>query len=639
MTILKRIGIWLCGSIAVLAMLGIGVTTWQVRQAIHQQVDAEVERTHAAIRDMLDITDRLMRDQVERSLATLNYLIDTQGGLVLGSVVTVGQHQLNDLVLAGRGLANSTSLVDNHAQLQQGTATVFSRHGDQFTRITTNVLNAQGQRAIGTQLDASTLAYQSVMRGETYVGQVNILGRSFITAYQPILDGNRVIGILYVGYPADFDELSAYIAQSRILDNGFVALRDDRNIIRMHSGHTAPEQIDQQLSDSSGWNVTNTPFSRWNYSIISAVNEQDIARLVRDEALKTGLIILALGVLIAALVVWLMRRVVMTRVLSMNQMIRAIVEEEGDLTQRVNSQSSDELGAMGHQFNLLLERVRVTIAAVSELSERSRRESERLKQIAELSDSLAGDQAEEVESIAAAVHQMAVTARSVADNTNAAESSALEISQQVEAMQSMIDHLQTQQQGFVAASERAQHELDTLTKASDDIAKVMEVIHAVAEQTNLLALNAAIEAARAGEAGRGFAVVADEVRSLASRTQQSTQDIAALLKHLHEGVEAVGRVIVDQAEQSKKSHEAVEQVSGMGDTVSRAVENITSQNVQVASAAEQQYEVSGDVSQRLESLKEQSAKVAAQAEQTADASAVLNELTQQVDHQVQQYKV
>ncbi|RAJ99013.1 methyl-accepting chemotaxis protein [Aliidiomarina maris] len=581
MTILKRVGIWLCGSIAALAVIGIAFTTLQVRQDIHRVVDEEVKRTHATVRDMLNITDRLMRDQVERSLATLNHLIDSQGGLSVGSMVNVGQHQLSDLVLAGRGLANSTALVDTHAQLQEGTATVFSRHGDQFTRITSNVVNAQGQRAIGTQLDASTSAYQSVMRGETYVGQVNILGRSFITAYEPILEGGEVIGILYVGYPADFDELAAYISQARIFENGFVALRDDRGVVRMRSGHTDSQTVENLLADPDGWDITSTPFSRWNYTILSGVNQQDIARMIGAEAIKSGLTILGLGVLIAALVLWLMQRVVMTRVHTMNAMIRAIVEEEGDLTQRVEVQNNDELGSMGRQFNLLLERVRLTIAAVADLSQRSSQESERLKQIAQLSDSLAGEQAEEVESIAAAVHQMAATARSVADSTSAAESSALEISQQVDAMQTMIERLQTQQQGFMAASERAHDELNTLTKASDDIAKVMEVIHAVAEQTNLLALNAAIEAARAGEAGRGFAVVADEVRSLASRTQQSTQDIAALLQRLQDGVEAVGRVIIEQAEQSKKSHDAVEQVSGMGDKVSQAVQNITSQNAQV----------------------------------------------------------
>ncbi|MCP1338274.1 methyl-accepting chemotaxis protein [Idiomarina sp. M1R2S28] len=633
--------LWLSLSILSLTVLAVIVAATQTSNKIRADLDNETALIASTVQDMLTITDRLMRDEVDASLSVLNHLVNTRGGLSVGDTTRVGEQTVPDLLLDGKPLANSTELVDLQSRLQGGTATIFSRNGDEFIRITTNVQNSQGNRATGTRLDSSTQAYQTVMRGETYRGQVNILGQSYITAYQPIINSaNRVIGILYVGYLASFEELKHYIAEERVLENGFVALRDDRGTIRLHSTHLTPDEITRIVDgNTSDWQISETPFPNWRYDVLVGVDEDEIHALVLEQAVKMSVIIIVSGLLLLGLILWLVHSVVLKRINRMNSMIRRIVEEEGDLLQRMNSDSPDELGDMARQFDALLERMRLTIASVATLSKQSHDESAKLAQIARHSDELAGEQAMEVETISAAVHELATTARNVADNTSLAETSAVEISQQVQSMQDMINQLRKQQVGLAKESERAQQELASLTKASDDIARVMEVINAVAEQTNLLALNAAIEAARAGEAGRGFAVVADEVRALASRTQKSTEDIAHLLRSLHDGVEAVGGVIVAQAEQSQQSLSAVEEVSGMSNTVSQAVENITSQNAQVASAAEEQNAVSSDVSVRLERLKEQSTNVAEQAEETASSSNTLSGLIQQVDDQLKRYKV
>ncbi|NWO07066.1 MAG: Cache 3/Cache 2 fusion domain-containing protein, partial [Alteromonadaceae bacterium] len=165
MTILKRMSLWLSLSILSLTVLAVIIAATQTSNKIRAELDSETALIASTVQDMLTITDRLMRDEVDASLSVLNHLINTRGGLSVGDMTRVGEQNVPDLLLGGTPLANSTELVDLQSRLQGGTATIFSRNGDEFIRITTNVQNSQGKRATGTRLDSSTQAYQTVMRG------------------------------------------------------------------------------------------------------------------------------------------------------------------------------------------------------------------------------------------------------------------------------------------------------------------------------------------------------------------------------------------------------------------------------------------------------------------------------------------
>lgn len=641
MSISKRVTLWLCGVIATITVLLVIVMTLSTRSEIRASLDSEVEARGSAVRELLTLTDRVMMSRVDASLSTLEHLIAEQGALTPGASTRVGASSVPDLMLGGQSLANSTQLMDLHLALQGGTATLFSRQGNDFISITTNVLDQQGNRAIGTRLDPATEAYTLVKTGQTYRGQVNILGSSYLTAYKPIMDGSgQAIGVLYVGYRADMESLQDYIQRARILNDGFVALQDDQGVLRMHSAHVSNAEVERILStNSSDWDVHTQTFNRWGYNIFLVASHAEVVATANRQSLAVAITVILVGGILLLVVIFLVRKVVLQRLSAMNEMIRRIVEEEGDLTQRLNSDSDDELGLMASQFDALLERVRFTIEEVSESSHQLNRESANLASIAKTSGGLASSQAIEIEQVAAAVHELSLTAKTVAESTSLAEDAAVEISEKVEQVEHMVGALRSQLLHATAESERAQTELKVLTKASDDIAKVLEVIHAVAEQTNLLALNAAIEAARAGEHGRGFAVVADEVRGLASRTQQSTTDINRLLKDLHAGVDAIAGVISEQAEASHANAQSVSEVVEMTAVVTVAVDNITSQNAQVASAAEEQNAVAGEISESLERVKAQGVETVQQVDETVHLSESLRQLINRVDKQLKQYKV
>ena len=143
MTILKRMSLWLGLSILSLTMLAVIIAATQTNNKIRADLDNETALIASTVQDMLTITDRLMRDEVDASLSVLNHLVNTRGGLSVGDMTRVGEQNVPDLLLDGTPLANSTELVDLQNRLQGGTATIFSRNGDEFIRITTNVQNRQ----------------------------------------------------------------------------------------------------------------------------------------------------------------------------------------------------------------------------------------------------------------------------------------------------------------------------------------------------------------------------------------------------------------------------------------------------------------------------------------------------------------
>ncbi|WP_425338549.1 methyl-accepting chemotaxis protein [Pseudomonas batumici] len=234
---------------------------------------------------------------------------------------------------------------------------------------------------------------------------------------------------------------------------------------------------------------------------------------------------------------------------------------------------------------------------------------------------------------------MTTTVQEVARNAEQASQAAVDADGQAREGDKVVAEVIAQIEHLAAQVVRSTEAMTLLQQESSKIGSVMDVIKAVAEQTNLLALNAAIEAARAGEAGRGFAVVADEVRSLAQRTQKSTEEIEGLVAGLQSGTEQVANVMNNSRSLTDNSVELTRKAGVSLGNITRTVSNIQSMNQQIAAAAEQQSAVADEISRSIVNVRDVSEQTAAASDETAASSVELARLGNQLQMMVSHFKV
>jgi len=355
---------------------------------------------------------------------------------------------------------------------------------------------------------------------------------------------------------------------------------------------------------------------------------------MRNTALIVAGIAIALGLLVAALVARGIVRPIRVAVDAM----RDIAAGEGDLTRRLEERGRNEVAELGQAFNQFAEKVRRLVSEVAGSTSQVAAAAEEMSAITDEFNRDVAQQRHEIEQVATAMNEMTATVQDVARNAAQAAASAQAADREAQQGQQVVHETVSSIESVSVEVEHTASAIQRLEADSQSISAVLEVIRGVAEQTNLLALNAAIEAARAGEQGRGFAVVADEVRTLASRTQQSTLEIQQVIEQLQSGARNAAEVMHRGRAQVDSSVLQAQQAGSSLTSITSAVASISDMNVQIASAAEQQSAVSDEISQNVVNINQVADRVTEAAGQTAQASSQLAHLAAGLQSLVGQFK-
>jgi len=616
-------------------------TSHILEREIKDGVVTTVEQNVALAMDTVELFDK---DNEKNAVLSMHILKESLGNIrTNGQTIKTENDNAVELISEKMGILNNDHEISDKIKklTNGGVPTIFAKSGNDFVAVSTSLLLDDGSRALGA---LNKTIYPKMMNKETYIGAINIFGRNYMCVYEPVIQDGKVVAVLFIGY--DFtnglEDLKKTFASMKLGEHGYFSIFNTKtNKFDIH-----PTQAGKELSGELKATMDNITKEREGAKLVIADGVERIAAFkpfdkldwillgsaITDDFL-TPLKVVSKNFIIASIIVTLL--LIIVSILLLKKMVANPIDRLGanlnaitsDFTLKIPIYGKDEIAKISNDINDFIERIRVLISDTKNLSNENSSVANELS-----STSLqTGKRVEESTQIVEETNQ-----RCKVMQENMKESLAVAQAGKDD-LQKASTHIKTATEAIRALSSQIidsanvenqmAGKIEQLSRDAEQVKSVLVVINDIADQTNLLALNAAIEAARAGEHGRGFAVVADEVRQLAERTQKSLTEINATIN-------VIVQAINDSSEQMGINSKQIQELTHVASDVEKTINNMSetmNNAIEMSDKTMQDYIATGknvnEIMDGISEINQISSENARSVEEIASAAEHLNKMT------------
>jgi methyl-accepting chemotaxis protein-2 (aspartate sensor receptor) len=665
--ILILVAVFLAGTILT------GAFTWRMstsasEEAMLANLDAQL--------GMLEASLNSLRADAERGLTSaLNGLAQLAPGpysLNPGDRVAVGDKTAPMLRASNGPLSGNHHACDQISAMMGGVCSIFARDGDDFIRASSTVKKPDGSRAVGTMLDRKNPAYAAAMKGEDNLSVNVVQGKTFMALYHPVKDAQQqVVGVIAVGYDLT-ERLAAFKAQLaslKIGETGYFYVVDAsagerRGIFIAHPSLEGKPGLD--IKDADGqpfienmlklqngvvhyrWMNKGDDTARekvgvvrhvasWNWTIGGGSYLEELTRSGRQMVIGLIVALVFQALTLIGLIAWLFARQIGRPLDDARAVIAGIAE--GDLTRTISTSREDEIGEMLQSMEAMRKALSSMIGAVRHAAAELRSHASAVAAAARNSGNSAQEQSASASSIASATEQLHASLTVADSNAAEVQQFADKAREQSRVSGEVISQATDEMRKIAERVAASAQVVQSLAAEAGNITDIVRVIQGLAEQTNLLALNAAIEAARAGEAGRGFAVVADEVRKLAEGTSQATEKISAVIGNIqaHSSEAAASMEAVNS--QVDQGVRLADEAQNATDVISKGAKDLTAQLQAMVLSLREQKSAGSDIAHSVEHVARKSEETAVEAGKVADEVTRMERLAHELGTTVERFRL